>query len=75
MTGNLPNLISPSDPQYFKVTSDKPYGRHIYRLHLTDGRHVDFEDYEDLQATWFQTAKMFLNKVEVLDVKKKPKGF
>ena len=71
----MTQLIDKSDPRYFQVSSDKPYDRHIYRLHLIDGRYVDFEDYEDLHATWFQTAKMFLNSVEVLDVKQKPKGF
>ena len=71
----MTQLIDKSDPRYFQVSSDKPYDRHIYRLHLTDGRYVDFEDYENLHATWFQTAKMFLNSVEVLDVKQKPKGF
>tara|TARA_B100001057_G_C22740932_1_gene907713 strand:- start:334 stop:549 length:216 start_codon:yes stop_codon:yes gene_type:complete len=71
----MTQLIDESDPRYFKVTCDKPYDRHSYRLHLTDGRSVDFDDYEKLHATWFQTANMFLGTVEVLDIKSKPKGF
>ena len=73
MTGM--KLIEKDDPQYFQVSSDKPYDRHIYRLHLSDGRYRDFNDYEELQITWFENPKMFLDRVEILDVKAKPKGF
>jgi len=75
MTGQQVNLIEPTDPQYFKVSSDKLYDRHIYRLHLTNDKCVDFDDYDMLRATWFQTAKQFLSHVEIIDVQEKLKGF
>ena len=75
MTGQQVKLIEPTDPQYFEVSSDKPYDRHTYRLYSTDGKYVDFDDYDMLRAAWFQTAKQFLSHVEVFDVRKKPKGF
>lgn len=73
MTGM--KLIEKDDPQYFTLSSTEPYDRHTYRLHLTDGRYIDFDDYEQMYATWFQNANMFLKTVEVLDIKAKPKGF
>ena len=68
-------LIEPTDSQYFEVSSDKLYDRHTYRLYSTDGKYMDFDDYDMLRAAWFQTAKQFLSHVEVLDVREKPKGF
>lgn len=55
----------------FKQTCDKPYLRHHYKLVLTDGREVIFDNYEDVQVTWFQTAGQFLSHIEVLDIKQK----
>jgi hypothetical protein len=63
----------------FKQTCDKPYDRHDYKLVYTNGKAVIYDNYMDLQATWFQTAEQFLSHVEVLDKKKKrqpnAKGF
>lgn len=59
----------------FAQTSDRPYDRHDYKLVLTDGREIIFDNYEDVQLTWFQTASQFLSHVEVLDKKQKSKGF
>ena len=73
MTGM--KLIDSNDPQYFEATSDKLYDRHIYRLHSTDGKYMDFDDYDMLRSSWFQTAKQFLSHVEILDVRGKAKGF
>jgi hypothetical protein len=58
----------------FKQTCDKPYDRHHYKLVYDDGREVVFDNYEDVQLTWFQQAGNFLSHIEVLD-KKKSKGF
>jgi hypothetical protein len=58
----------------FKQTSDKPYDRHNYKLVLSNGKEVIFEDYEDVQVTWFQTPHQFLSHIEILD-KTEPKGF
>lgn len=74
------NLIESDDPRYFEQTSDEPYDRHIYRLHLTNGKYVDFENYDMIRSAWFQTANQFLSHVEVLnnpnyeEFKPKPKS-
>ena len=44
-------LIDPSDPLYFRQTSDEPYDRHHYKLELSNGDYVIFEDYEQLRST------------------------
>ncbi len=62
----------------FKQTCDKPYDRHHYKLIYSNGKEVVFEDYMDVQATWFQTPSDFVSHVEVLDIpqkKTKKKGF
>lgn len=60
----------------FKQTCDKPYIRHHYKLMYTDGRDVVFDNYEDIQITWFQSAGHFLSHIEVLDIpQSKGKGF
>ena len=59
----------------FKQTSDNPYDRHDYKLVLSNGKEIIFDNYEDVQVTWFQTAPQFLSHVEVLDKKTKSKGF
>lgn len=55
----------------FKQTSDDPYLRHHYKLVYTDGRNIVFDNYEDVQVTWFQTASQFLSHVDVLDIKQR----
>lgn len=68
-------LIQKSDPRYFEQTCTKSYDRHTYRIHLVNGDHVDLDNYEEIQMTWFQNPSRFLSHVEVLDIQKKPKGF
>ena len=70
----MTQLIDSSSPECFKQTSDKPYDRHDYKLVYEDGKEVVFDNYEDVQLTWFQNGGHFLSHVEVLD-KKKSKGF
>ena len=54
----------------FTQTSSKPYDRHTYKLHLSDGRTTTFQDYEQLRAYWMQTNQIYgLSHVEVLDTK------
>ena len=62
--------------KHFKQTSDDPYLRHDYRVHYTNRKPEVFDNYEDVQLTWFHTPKQFLNYIEVLDHKepKTPKG-
>lgn len=62
----------------FKQTCDKPYDRHDYKLICEDGREFIFDNYEDIQVSWFQCSGIFLSHVEVLDKvveKQKSKGF
>jgi hypothetical protein len=63
----------------FAQTSNEPYIRHDYKVHYTNKKPEIFDNYEDVQRTWFQTTNQFLDYVEVLDKKqpknKKAKGF
>jgi hypothetical protein len=59
----------------FKQTSDEPYLRHDYKLIFENGREVIFDNYEDVQVTWFQNGGNFLSHIEVLDRKQEAKGF
>jgi hypothetical protein len=65
-------------PDFFKQTSDEPYLRHDYRVYFTNGKSITFDNYEDVQRTWFQTPQQLLDYVEVLNHKEekpKSKGF
>jgi hypothetical protein len=70
----MTQLIDSSSPEYFKQTSDKPYDRHDYKVVFEDGKEIIFDNYEDVQLTWFQNGGHFLSHIEVLD-KKQSKGF
>jgi hypothetical protein len=66
----MTQCISPDDPQYFTETSSGLYDRHKYKLYLTNGKSIVFDDYESLRVAWFQTDSKFLQSVEVLDINK-----
>jgi hypothetical protein len=72
-------MTTDSLPEYFQQTSNEPYIRHDYKVHYTNKKPEIFDNYEDVQRTWFQTASQFLDYIEVLDKKqpknKKAKGF
>jgi len=55
----------------FKLHCTKPYDRHKYKLHLTNGKVEQYEWYDEVQARWFQLPKQFLSHIEVIDRKKK----
>ena len=57
--------------EHFTQTSDLPYDRHIYRVHMKNGKYLDFDDYMNVQNVWFQYAKQFLSHVEILDIQNK----
>jgi hypothetical protein len=59
----------------FKQTSNEPYLRHDYKVVFENGREVIFDNYEDVQVTWFQNGGNFLSHIEVLDRKQEAKGF
>lgn len=50
----------------FTQTSDQPYTRHYYRLHLHNSNPLTFTDYEQLQAAWYILPNT--NYVEILDI-------
>lgn len=61
----------------FQQTCDKPYIRHHYKVVSVNGNEVIFDNFEDVQLTWWNSPSGFLSHVEVLDIpeKKKKKGF
>jgi hypothetical protein len=59
----------------FQQTSDEPYLRHDYKVIFENGEEVIFDNYEDVQVTWFQNGGNFLSHIEVLDRKQEAKGF
>ena len=59
-------------PKWFEQTSDLPYDRHTYKVHIQTGSTHILGDYMEVQALWFQQGKI-LSHVEVLD--KNNKGF
>jgi hypothetical protein len=62
--------------QTFSQTCNKPYNKHHYKLVDIDGNEVTFDNYEDVQLTWWNTPSGFLSHIEVLDIpQKKSKGF
>ena len=61
-------------PEWFAQTSNDPYDRHNYRLHFKNGKSVDFDDYMNVQAAWFQYESKFLSHIEILDKKKTTGG-
>lgn len=58
----------------FTCTSNTPYDRHTYQLHLKNNKTINFNDWEDVQAYWFQYSQVpdYLDHIIVLD--KKGKG-
>ena len=70
----MTQLIDPSDPRYFKQSSDKPYDRHQYQIVINKDQSIIFDDYDQLRAYWFEYARNWNGcKVNVLDVKQKNK--
>lgn len=61
--------------QTFTQTSDAPYDRHYYVLHLSGGGRSTWEDYEELRDHWMLNRGWGMEWVEVLDPKPaKPRG-
>ena len=63
----------------YTQTCDKSYERHSYIVYFKDGNRRLFDNWEEVQAFWFQFASMkLLSHVEVTDKPKlrtKSKGF
>jgi hypothetical protein len=67
-----------SEIKSFKLHCEKPYLRHDYKVIFANSNSVIFDNYEDVQRTWFETPNQLLSHVEVLDhkeKKQKSKGF
>ena len=69
-------LIQPTDPAYFTVSSNDLYDRHNYKIVSKTGDSIVVDNWEDAQMTWFQKSA-FLSHIEVLDQPKvsNQKGF
>lgn len=59
----------------FKLHCEKPYDRHHYKVVFDDGTYQVFDNYEDAKSLWWNRSGNFLSHIEVLDIKKKAKGF
>jgi hypothetical protein len=64
----------------FSQTSNEPYDRHTYRLRLKNGKILNFDYWDAVQAYWFNYSQVpdYLDLIEVLDKPKekvKSKGF
>ena len=55
-----------NDLKEFKLTCEKPYDRHKYKLIFKNGKAIIFEDYELLRHQWYQW-KDEVDRVEVID--------
>lgn len=64
--------------KHFTQTSDEPYDKHYYVLHLAGGGHTVWDDYEELRDHWFLNRGWGMSYIEVRDrqsPKQKSKGF
>ena len=65
-------LIEPTDPRYFRQTSNKPYDRHIYKV-VFRNKVYKFDSWDAAVGCWFEKKDLGQFKtIEVLDRKKKP---
>lgn len=64
-------MISSNLSISFTQTSNEPYLRHHYKLVYANGDFTIFDNYEDVQVTWWNTSADFLSHVEVLDIEQK----
>ena len=58
----MTQLIDPSDPRYFKQSSDKPYDRHQYQIVINKDQSIIFDDYDQRFGCYHDIA-MILDKV------------
>jgi hypothetical protein len=64
--------------EYFTQTSDEPYDKHYYTLHMQDGSWSNWVDYEKLRDHWMTHGGEGMSHVEVRGYprpKPKAKGF
>jgi len=50
----------------FTQTSDEPYDRHYYVLHLEGGGHSVWDDYEELRDHWMLRRGWGMTHIEVM---------
>ena len=64
-------LIEPTDPRYFRQTSNKPYDRHIYKV-VFRNKVYKFDSWDAAVGCWFEKKDLGqFRTIEVLDRKKK----
>jgi len=64
-------LIEPTDPRYFRQTSNKSYDRHIYKV-VFKGKSYKFDSWDSAVGCWLEKKSLGQFKtIEVLDRKKK----
>ena len=54
------------DLRPFKLSCNKPYDRHSYRVTLKTGKKLEFEDYEMMRYYWYQ-MRDDVDHVDVID--------
>ena len=71
----LPKEVSMIDSELkeFKLSCEKPYDKHKYKINFKNGKSVTFEDYEMMKAMWYQWRTQ-VESVDVLDPHKKLGG-
>ena len=64
-------LIEPTDPRYFRQTSNKPYDRHTYKV-VFRNKVYKFDSWDEAMGCWFEKKDLGqFRTIEVLDRKKK----
>ena len=57
----MTQLIDPSDPRFFRQTSDEPYDRHKYKVVYHGGEEKIVESWEEVQSIWWNTISYFVS--------------
>jgi len=64
-------LIEPTDPRYFRQTSNKPYDRHICKV-VFRNKVYKFDSWDAAMGCWFEKKDLGQFKtIEVLDRKRR----
>lgn len=61
------------DGETFTTYCDKDYDRHDYKLILSNGKSIVFDDYDTAKRYWYEYRGKVVS-IQVLDKKTKPSG-
>jgi hypothetical protein len=53
----------------FTETSNQPYDRHKYKVHLSSGKVINCDWYDEARLVWFENP--FAQHIQVVDRKKR----